>query len=84
MIDVEEDSPQLNNNINLAVKRAGGEIPGTAETSTFKAGESTMILESDWISCFMFACVAESPVRPFTLPLMFWKWVGKGGREKMR
>ena len=50
MIDVEEDSPQLNNNINLAVKRAGGEIPGTAETSTFKAGESTMILESSRMS----------------------------------
>ena len=51
MIEVEEDSPQHNNNnINLAVKRAGSEIPGTAGSSTYKAGESTMILESSKMS----------------------------------
>ena len=49
MIDVEEDSPR-HNNINLAVKRAGSEIPGTAGSSTYKAGESTMILESSKMS----------------------------------
>ena len=50
MIEGDEDSPRHNNNINLAVKRAGSEIPGTAESSTFKAGESTMILESSKMS----------------------------------
>ena len=50
MIDVEEDSPQHNNNINLAVKRAGSEIPGAAGSSTYRAGESTMILESSKMS----------------------------------
>lgn len=50
MVDVEEDSPQHNRIINLAVKRAGSEEPGTAGSSTFKAGESTMILESSKVS----------------------------------
>ena len=50
MDGVEEDNTYQQNNNNSAVQRTGSEIIGTAGSSTFKAGDSTMIFESSKMS----------------------------------